>query len=295
MTWELAVAGTVCLDDITTPRGHAEALLGGSAVYFALAAAPVTRVHLCGGVGADCEALVHETLDGAGVELAGLEVLDGPTRRWRAVHDFSRWTTASEDADEGAADLWSARLSAGALAAPVLFLGSMLPSQQLAVVRSGDWRLVGSDSMTVHIGADAATVRAVTEASDILFLNRHELAALTGRPEDQWRSAATSLLNRGRLRCVIVKAGPLGAACVTGDAIVRRQARPVEPVVDPTGAGDTLAGGFLAACAAAERDDDAFFLHALDAGLLRAAAAISDFGTLGLRVPSGPAPVTEAC
>jgi sugar/nucleoside kinase (ribokinase family) len=286
LAWEAGVVGTVCLDDVTTPLGHRAGQLGGSAVYFSLAASRVTTVHLCGVVGRDAESLVRGTLSGADVGLEGLEVVDGPSRRWRAVHDFERWVTASESSDEGASDLWSRRLSRGAIAAEVLFVGSMDPLQQREALAQGDWRLIGADSMIEHIEARQAAVREVAEASHVLFLNRAELSALTGRAEDDWAAAATGLLGRGRLRAVVVKAGPLGAACVSAAGIVHREAHPVEPVVDPTGAGDSVAGGFLGACAAARRDDDAFFPMALDAGLRCAADAIADFGTAALRAGS---------
>jgi sugar/nucleoside kinase (ribokinase family) len=81
----------------------------------------------------------------------------------------------------------------------------------------------------------------------------------------------------------VVKAGPLGAALVTTDGIVHRPASPVGDVVDPTGAGDGVAGGFLGHCASVGRDDDETFLDALDEGLRRAAAVIGTFGTTGLR------------
>jgi sugar/nucleoside kinase (ribokinase family) len=168
----------------------------------------------------------------------------------------------------------------------VLFVGSMDPRQQRDVLAQGRWRLVGSDSMVRHIEGDREAVLDVVAASDILFLNRSELSVLVKAPEDEWAASARVLLGRGRLRAVVVKGGPLGAACVSAGGIVDREAHPVEPVVDPTGAGDSLAGGFLGACAASERDDDAFWPLALDAGLRCAADAIAAFGTSALRAGS---------
>jgi sugar/nucleoside kinase (ribokinase family) len=287
VAWDVAVVGTLCLDDVTTPRGHRAGQLGGSAVYFSLAASRSARVHLCGIVGRDADGLVHGTLAGRDVDLSGLEVTDAPSRRWRAVHDFDRWVTASETSDEGASNLWSRRVAPAAAAASVLFIGSMDPLQQRVVLEQGAWRLIGSDSMVEHIHAHRDAVREVAEGSDILFLNRSEVTALTGTAEDEWADAAAQLLGHGRLRAVVVKGGPLGAACVSAAGIIEREAHPVEPVVDPTGAGDALAGGFLGACAVAERDDDAFWPIALDAGLRCAADAIADFGTTALRAGPG--------
>lgn len=283
MAWDLAAAGTVCIDDVTTPSGRAVAQLGGSAVYFSLAASRHTTVRVIGVVGEDGVEKMREVMGGTTVDLEGLEVVGLPTRRWYAVHDFARWVTATERSDEGASAGWTPRLTGAAQRAPVLFLGSMAPRQQHALLEASSARLVAADSMVVHIGDDPDHVWRVVEGSDLLFLNRAELATLTGQAEGRWAGSARALLGRGRLRAVIVKAGPLGAAVVTAAGVTEREAHPVEAVIDPTGAGDALAGGFLGACAEAERSDIAYLDTALVAGLRCAADAISRFGTAGLR------------
>jgi sugar/nucleoside kinase (ribokinase family) len=283
VAWEIAVAGTVTLDDVVTPKGQAADQQGGSAVYFALAASRYARVHAVGAVGPDGVKPLRQTLAGCDVSAEGIETSSLPTMHWWARHDFERWVTAEERTVDGAYDVWRPSLPAAAVAAPVLFVGSMRPDQQIEALKQSRARLVGSDSMSIYIGHRADDVRAVAEASDILFLNRSELSGLTGLPADDWLEAARSLCGQGRLRAVVVKAGPVGAAVVTASAVVKRGAHPVEGVLDPTGAGDSLAGGFLGACARAERDDDAFFATALDEGLRCAADAIVAFGTAALR------------
>jgi sugar/nucleoside kinase (ribokinase family) len=280
--WEIAVSGTVCLDDVTTPAGRRLEQPGGSALYCAVAAGRYARVHLAAVVGEDGVEAVRAALAGIEADLAGLYVDSRPTRRWRAVHDFERWVTAGECSDEGAAAR-TPHLTEAAARAEVLFLGSMAPAQQLSILEASRARLVGIDSMVVHIRADAATLWRALEGSDVLFLNRSELGALTGCPEGAWQEAARALCGRGRLRAVVVKGGPLGAACVTATGIAERPAPPVAAVIDPTGAGDSLAGGFLGACAAAEQDSGDFFGAALDAGLGCAAEAIAGFGVARLR------------
>ncbi|HEX3606368.1 MAG TPA: PfkB family carbohydrate kinase [Candidatus Dormibacteraeota bacterium] len=286
MAWAITATGTVTIDDVTTPVGRSREQEGGSALYFSLAAAPFAPVHLVGVVGGDGEARLRRTAAAAGVDLAGLEVSPAPTFRWRATHDFERWVTACEHAEEGAYASWRPRLEGAAARAEVLFLGSMPPAAQLEALAGSSARLVGADSMTVYIGgAERDRVLEVVERADVLFLNRAELAGLSGLEADRWREAARALCGRGRLRVVVVKAGPLGAACVTADGVIERDAHPVGTVVDPTGAGDALAGGFLGACARAERDPLEHLAEALDAGLRRAAQAISRFGPEGLLAP----------
>ena len=283
MGWDLAAAGTVCFDDITTPRGHRKNLQGGSAVYFALAASRYARAHIVGAAGRDGLDSVRRTVEGCDVTVEGIEVSDGPTMHWYARHDFGTWVTAEERTEQGPYAAWSPRFPDVARDAPVLFVGSMLPELQIQALRQSRARLIGSDSMTLYIADRGEEVRAVVEESDILFLNRSELSALTGMPPEDWVASARALCGRGRLRAVVVKGGPSGAAVVSAHSLVERAAHPVEDVVDPTGAGDSLAGGFLGACARAQRDDDDFFGTALDEGLRCAADAIVAFGTEALR------------
>jgi sugar/nucleoside kinase (ribokinase family) len=286
LTWDIAVAGTVHVDDIVTPAGAATGLLGGSAVYFALAAARSATVLVNGIVGTDHAAAFLELLHGPRVTTEGLVVSDLPTFRWHARHDFDRWVAVDTFSDEGCDPTWRPRLPAQAARAEVLFLASMRPALQREVLAQSGARLVGADSMTDYTGPEREAVREVVHASDVLFLNRSELASLTGAPITTWREEAIAMCGVGRLRAVVVKAGPKGASLVTADGVISLPPAPTTQVVDPTGAGDALAGGFLATCAAAERDDDAYFATALESGLRCAAAAISHFGAAGLEAPA---------
>jgi sugar/nucleoside kinase (ribokinase family) len=245
-------------------------------VYFALVASRFAPVSVLGIAGDDTFTEYRQMLQHVRADLSGVVVSSEPTFTWHAVHDFDRWVTSSESSEPGCDPLWRPQLGDAARQAPVLFLASLEPHLQHEVLRQSDARLVGADSMTVFMRRDPESVRAVIAGSDVLFLNRDELRTLTGKGD--WRAAARGLLHGGRLRAVVVKAGPLGAALVTRSSLVERPAAAVKRVVDPTGAGDALAGGFLGCCAAAERDDDSIFESALQAGIDAAAAAISAFG-----------------
>ncbi len=291
MAWEIAVAGTVHIDEVTTPAGHRSDQLGGSAVYFALVAARHAPVHLNGIVGGDRAAAFLDLLDAAGVHRQGLVISDMPTFRWHARHDFERWVAVDTSSEEGCDPLWDARLTDAAAAAQVLFLASMRPSLQSQVRNQSRARLVGADSMTEYTGPQREAVRELAHTCDVLFLNESELASLTGAPVTTWRQEAIAMCGVGRLRAVVVKGGPKGASLVTDDGIISRPPARVVTVVDPTGAGDALAGGFLGACAAAQRDDVDFFVTALDEGLRCAAVAIEEFGLSGLvRAATAPQP-----
>ena len=254
-------------------------------MYFALAAAPRATVHLNGIVGRDRAAGFARLLDVPGVVTDGLVVSEEPTFVWHARHDFERWVAVDTSSDEGCDPLWRPELSAAAAAAPVLFLASMRPSLQREVLMQSSARLVGADSMVDYTGPARAEVREVIRSCDVLFLNRDELASLTGTPITTWRHEAIAMCGVGRLRAVVVKGGPEGASLATADGVISRPPSWVPAVQDPTGAGDALAGGFLAACAVAERDDADFLVTALQEGLHAAARAICRFGVEGLLSP----------
>ncbi|MGO8685709.1 MAG: PfkB family carbohydrate kinase [Candidatus Dormibacteria bacterium] len=282
MPWEMTVAGTVHLDDITTPHGRRLGQIGGSALYFSLAAAPHGKVHLHAIVGSDAEPELQQLLGDLPVELDGLSVSARPTFRWHAVHDFDRWVAETVAEEPGCEPEWRPHLGTAAARAEVLFLGSMRPSLQREILAQSSARLIAVDSMTSFTGPEREAVLEVVGGCDVLFLNRVELCSLV--PEARgWEAAARSLQGRGRLRALVVKAGPLGAALVTADGVAETPAAPVDLVVDPTGAGDAVAGGFLGLCAARGRDDDDFFPVALEEGLRLAATTIGSFGTAGLR------------
>jgi len=280
VTWEVAVAGTLHSDDLTTPDGRRDAL-GGSAVYFSLAAARYAPVHVNGIVGTDTAAEFRRILAHPDIDIEGVVESASPTFRWHAVHDFERWATSEESSEPGCDPEWRPVLPESSCRAEVLFVGSMDPRVQRVVIDQSSATVIGLDSMTVFIDSRRAEVRSLIERVDVLFLTTAELAALSG--SDDWRAAARSLCGTGRLRAVVVKRGPLGAVCVTALRIAEVPAAPVTRVVDPTGAGDALAGGFLGYIAQVERADDATFAAALPEGVGCAAAAIVAFGTDGLR------------
>jgi cytidine kinase len=295
MSWEIAVAGTLIVDDITTPRGHRGHLLGGSALYFTLAARDSAPVHVHGIIGQDTQEEYAQMLEHPNVRTEGIQPQGETTRRWKARHDFQKWVAVVEGpyggSDRPWGDDWDARLTPSGREAEVLFVGSMSPGHQLEVIRQSGATLVACDFMRHFITDEQAAVREVLARSDVLFVNHEELALLAGANSRHWRVSAKKLIEYNpRLRAVVVKAGPHGAALVTRGLITKRPAVKVVDVIDPTGAGDSLAGGFLGYCAQMGADTEWTFLQALNRGLDAAGRAISSFGTGNLRSVSGNQP-----
>lgn len=299
----MTVVGSVALDEVRTPHGHRTGQQGGSAVYCSLAASRFVPVHLVGIVGKDGEDSVRNTLSSHRVDLGDLEVSDLPSYRWHATHDFSIWRTRDEHAEYGAYAAWKPVLSEAARSADVLFIGSMNPHLQRAILdQVQSPAVIGIDSMEEFIRSEQELVHSVIHRADILFLNIHEISALLQCPEDAWEERTGAFLAEApRLRAVVVKLGPEGAALITRDRALRKPAAPVDVVIDPTGAGDALAGGFLGTLATHGDAHAVAFDAALEAGLLCAADAISAFGVHQLRDgsragrapsdPQGSAPV----
>jgi sugar/nucleoside kinase (ribokinase family) len=282
MTWDMTVVGTVAVDDITTPTEHLSNLYGGSAIYAGLAAAKSTTVHLHGPVGEDEATNFRALFRDLPVNFDGFVPQPLPTHRWFATYDFETGIATETAVDLGCGAKWQPQLTQEARTAPVLLIGCIWPDRQLEVLRQTESRLIGIDSREDMIEGNREEINAAIRQADILFVNREELRALVPWRDTVLSSAAQSLLGQGRLRAVVVKAGADGAACVTAEGVAELPAYPVERVVDPTGAGDALAGGFLGACARMRRDDPGIFPAALDMGLRCAAAAIATFGVEGL-------------
>jgi sugar/nucleoside kinase (ribokinase family) len=231
-------------------------------------------------VGQDGARLISLLSEG-GVAPPGIAQLPGPSYRWRAVHDPAAQVPAFEEQSFGVYSNWRPEVPRPARASEILFLGSMGPPVQQEVLRQvAQAKLVALDTMRDFIAADRSLLLELVAQADLLFANGAELAELTGSRSEP--AAARQLLGTGRLRAVVVKLGPKGAALVTPSLERLLPAHPVDLVVDPTGAGDSLAGGMLGRLAQLRRCDEDALHEALSEGLASAARAISAFGPAGL-------------
>jgi sugar/nucleoside kinase (ribokinase family) len=268
---ELLVVGSIALDTRDGPFGKVEEELGGSAVYFALAASLILPVRLAGPVGTDAAERVARAFKGRPVDTSLMQVLDAPTYRWRAHQEHGR------NVDLGSADniydAWEPAVPPdfGGWA----FVGSMRPDRQAQVMKMlHGAQVLAADAMLSYVG------KRPTEAKDVLgraswyFCNQDEFAALGGLDAEEFR-------RRWWLDGLVVKAGPKGVTGYTADGAVSIPALTDRPALDTTGAGDAVAGGMLARwlSTGAERSG---LQDALACGVACASLAIESIGVRGI-------------
>jgi sugar/nucleoside kinase (ribokinase family) len=277
----LVVVGSIAFDAVKTPFGERERMLGGSAVHFSLAASFFTDVRVVGPVGDDFDDDAYGVLHGRGVNTDDIERVEGGnTFFWRGRYDFDLNTAHTEDTQLGVFGEFQPKLSNESRAAETLFLANIQPDLQREVREQCDGaRFAGLDSMNLWIDTARDSLVRSIGLVDLLFLNDAEIRMLTGEPN--LVKAARAVMEMGP-RVVIAKQGEYGAALFTPDRYFSLPAYPLETVKDPTGAGDSFAGGFMGYLSSvgpeATRDDDEL-RRAMTYGSVMASYNVEDFGT----------------
>jgi sugar/nucleoside kinase (ribokinase family) len=275
MPQEILVVGSTALDSIETAHGRVQEVLGGSAFYFAAAAARYAPVLVVGVVGEDFPRASLEPLRELGVSLDGLEIVPGRTFRWGGrYHDdlIGRDTLFTE---LGVFQEFRPRIPAAARRRPVLFLANIQPSLQLDVLDQMEApALVVTDTMNLWIDMALPDLVRVIARSHILIVNDEEARQITGR---RALLPAMRALQAMGPRTVVVKKGEHGALMGHGERLFAAPALPLEQVVDPTGAGDTFAGGFVGSLAADGRVDDETLRRAVIRGSALASFSVEAF------------------
>jgi sugar/nucleoside kinase (ribokinase family) len=240
----LTVVGSIAFDAVKTPFGSRERMLGGSAVHFALAASFFDEVHVVGPVGDDFGEVEYEVLRARGVDTEDIEHVEGGrTFFWRGEYGWDLNDRRTLDTQLNVFAEFAPKLSEASRSADVLFLANIQPDLQRAVrEQCTGTRFAALDSMNLWIETARDSLIETLGGVDCVLLNDSELRELTREPN--LVRAARQVQEWGP-SAVVAKQGEYGAAMLTDDGFFALPAFPLEDVIDPTGAGDSFAGGFM--------------------------------------------------
>ncbi len=276
----LTVVGSIAFDSVKTPFGERERMLGGAATHFALAASFFDEVRAVGPVGDDFGEDAMAVLRTRGTVTDDVEhVADGRTFFWAGEYGWDLNSRETLDTQLGVFEAFEPKLSPASAAADVVFLANIQPDLQRAVrEQCAAARFVALDSMNLWIDIARDALVQTIEGVDCVILNDAELRQLTGKPN--LVGAAAEVRSWGP-RVVVAKQGEYGAALLTDDRFFALPAYPLETVVDPTGAGDTFAGGFVGYVAAHGGADLSaeVLTRAMAYGTALASFNVEEFGT----------------
>jgi sugar/nucleoside kinase (ribokinase family) len=272
----LLVVGSVAFDSIETPFGRAEGVLGGSATFFSVAASWFDRVNLVAVVGEDFGKEHLDVFTRRSIDTAGLERASGKTFRWQGEYAGDMNEARTLDTQLNVFQHFAPKIPEKFLGSEYVFLGNIDPVLQLHVRRQlTGARLVACDSMNFWIKGKAEDLKKTLAVVDALVVNDGEARMLTG--ERNLKRAADSIRRLGP-RMVVIKRGEHGATLFAGNSTFTVPAYPLEVVRDPTGAGDTFAGGFLGHLARTGDLSEGNLRRALVYGSVMASFAVEEFG-----------------
>ena len=239
----LVVVGTMAYDSVKTPFGQRDRALGGSATYFSMSSSFFTQVNLVAVVGEDFDSKDLQTLQGQGVDISGVEKANGKSFHWKGEYGYDLSEAKTLDTQLNVLMGFDPKLPDGYRKSNYLFLANIDPKLQQKVLDQMDKpRLVACDTMNFWISGALDELKKTLARVDILIINEGEARMLAGSTNLQ--KAAKTIRDMGP-STVIIKRGEYGALLFHEDEIFSAPAYPLEDVFDPTGAGDTFAGGFM--------------------------------------------------
>jgi len=271
----ILVVGSVALDSVKTPFGERKEVLGGSATFFSVAASHFAPVALVAVVGEDFPKKHIELLKNKKIDLAGLEVAKGETFRWSGEYsfDFNNRTTIFTHLNVFAD--FKPKVPQSYQNKDILFLANIDPQLQLDVLRQVNKpKLIACDTMNLWIEVKPKILKDLLKHVDIFFLNEPEARQLTGK--SNLVKAAEDILKMGPSR-VIIKKGEHGALMFSRNSVFCVPAFLLETVVDPTGAGDTFAGGMIGYLAKCGKVNETNLRRAIVYGSVMATFAVEAF------------------
>ncbi|MDA0838372.1 MAG: PfkB family carbohydrate kinase [Planctomycetota bacterium] len=239
----LTVVGSIALDSVTTPAGKAENALGGSATYFSMASSLFTKVHIVGVVGRDFPQEHVDMLVKRGIDTNDLQVAKGETFRWTGSYDGDMSVAETHDTQLNVFAEFNPQISEASKANDFQFLANIHPTVQRGVLQQvRHAKLTFMDTMNLWINTEPEEVKALLGEVMGIVLNDMEAKMLTG--ENNLVVAGKKILEMGP-KMAVIKKGEHGATVVMDGQVVNLPAYPLHNLVDPTGAGDSFAGGMM--------------------------------------------------
>jgi sugar/nucleoside kinase (ribokinase family) len=239
----LLVVGSMAFDSIKSPFGEVERVIGGSATYFSLAASYLAPVRLVSIVGRDFPKGTLDMLSARGIDLQGLKVSEGETFHWKGYYEYDLNIAHTVRTDLNVFENFAPVLPAPYRESRYVFLGNIDPKLQLDILAQvREPKIVALDTMNFWIGKSPQLLREVIRSVDIVVINEAEIRELT--EEFNLVKAARKVMRMGPGR-VVIKRGEYGVLHLSDGEIFAAPAYPLETIFDPTGAGDSFAGGFM--------------------------------------------------
>ena len=276
----IVVTGTVAIDDVTTPFGKNPNAPGGSATYFSLSARCFTDVKLVAVVGKDFPKKHINIFKRKKIDLTGLEIKKGKTFRWKGKYDWDLDNPKTLKTDLNLLESFNPIIPDVYKNEKVLFLANIDPVLQLKVLSQSNAKIVAADTMNFWIDSKRKELLRLFKKIDILLINEYEARQLT---------RMSNLLKAGRkiisygVDKVVIKKGENGVLFVSEKSFFTCPAYLMEEVYDPTGAGDTFAGGFLGYLSKINKFDDKSIKKALCYGTIMASFTVEDYDIKSLK------------
>lgn len=282
---DILVVGSLAYDEVQTPFDHRREILGGAASYFALAGSLYAPVHLVGVVGDDFRDGDIERFRGRGIDVSGIEQRRGRSFHWFGRYDYDMSTAETLNTDLGVFDGWCPELAPAHRDVPFVFLANIHPAIQMNVLdQVSKPAMVALDTMNYWIEHERATLEQVISRVDVVTVNEAEARQLC--VTFSIIRAARKILDMGP-RALVVKRGEHGAMLFLRDGgTFWSPAYPLEKVQDPTGAGDSFAGGFVGSLAANGRLDADALRRAVVHGTVCASFAVESFSVDAIEAAS---------
>jgi sugar/nucleoside kinase (ribokinase family) len=282
----LLVVGSVAFDNVRTPHGEAQEILGGAATYFSVAASWFAPVRVVAVVGEDFDDSYMQVFHDRGIDTTGLERAPGRTFRWHGEYAGDMNEARTLETQLNVFESFAPKIPPAYLTSEYVFLGNIDPVLQLHVRQQlPQARLVGLDSMNYWIVGKLDDLKKALANVHVLVINDGEAKMLTAQPN--LRPAAAAIRELGP-QILVIKRGEYGASLFARDVVFSAPGFPLDTVKDPTGAGDTFAGGFMGHLAKTGDLSEANLRRAVIYGSVMASFAVEEFGLTRLLRLSAP-------